>query len=403
MSGKPRYEITGEISRFDERDTVFSREAFLPGSPEEIEYHSRHPELIEVDSKLSRFIISKMEGGEEVDQLARSVYEANFIPPAALALPDMVDGTPEPGRISWNSREAAARIKEFGRRLGADDVRIGPLKQEWIYTHKGSRPFFREEYINPPYFRGFPEDYQGKLYGDPIELDHPTAISLAFRQEKEMTATGSTRAVDFEVGRIYALSALVSVQLARFIRALGWRARAHHLRNYLVLCVPVAVDSGIGELARCGYVVSRSLGANFRLVTVTTDMPLDYDDPVDLGMTDFCTKCEKCATNCPSGAIPRGEMVEVRGIRKWKLNPEACLLYWGKTGYTCSICQTVCPWTKPDNLFHRSIAATAVNVPWIRRALVMGDDLVYGARFRPARLPGWLTAGDSRTTGSSDR
>ena len=403
MAKGPAYEIIGEISRFDERDTVFSREALVPGSAEEIEYHRRNPGLSEVDARLSRFIISKMEGGEDVDRLARAVYESHFIPPAALALPGMVDGDPESPGIEWDREDASARIKEFGRRLGADDVRIGPLKKEWVYSHRGSRPFFGEGYINPPYFRGIPEGYSGRLYGDEIELDHPSAISLAFRQDRDMTATGSSRAVDFEVGRIYALSALVSVQLARFIRALGWKARAHHLRNYLVLCVPVAVDAGIGELARCGYIVSRSLGADFRLATVTTDMPLAYDAPVDLGMRDFCSKCEKCAINCPSGAIPRGEMTEVRGIRKWKLNPEACLLYWGRTGYTCSICQTVCPWTKPDNIFHRSVAAAAVNVPWIRRALALGDDIVYGARFRPARLPGWLNGAGGRTRESIDR
>ena len=403
MADEPTYEIVGEVARFDERDTVFSREALMPGSPGEIEYHRRNPDLAEVDAQLSKFIISKMDGGEDVDQLARAVYESHFIPPAALALPDMVDGTPEPSRIEWGRAEGSARIKEFARSLGADDVRIGPLRQEWVYSHKGSRPFFREGYVNPPYFRGIPEGYRGRLYGDSLELDHPTAISLAFRQDKAMTATGSTRAVDFEVGRVYALSSLVSVQLARFIRALGWRARAHHLRNYLVMCVPVAVDAGIGELARCGYVVSRRLGANFRLATITTDMPLAYDRPVDLGMQDFCSKCQKCATNCPSGAIPRGDMIEVRGVRKWKLNPEACLLYWGKTGYTCSICQTVCPWTKPDKIFHRSVAAAAVNVPWIRRALVLGDDVIYGATFRPAKLPGWLNAATGRTRESSDR
>jgi len=403
MPDEPTYEIVGEIERFDERDTVFSREALVPGSAGEIEYHRRNPGLAEVDSQLSKFILSKMDGSEDVDRLARAVYESHFIPPAALALPDMVDGTPESTRVEWDREDASVRIKEFARRLGADDVRIGPLRQEWVYSHKGSRPFFREEYVNPPYFSGIPEDYRGRLYGDSLELDHPTAISLAFRQDREMTATGSTRAVDFEVGRVYAHSALVSVQLARFIRALGWRARAHHLRNYLVMCVPVAVDAGIGELARCGYVVSRKLGANFRLATITTGMPLAYDSPVDLGMRDFCSKCRKCATNCPAGAIPGGDMIEVRGVRKWKLNPEACLLYWGKTGYTCSICQTVCPWTKPDNLFHRSVAAAAVNVPWIRRALVLGDDIVYGARFRPAHLPEWLRAAQRGTRGSSGR
>ena len=100
MSDGPGYEIVGKISRFDERDTVFSREALLPESAEEIEYHRLNPDLAEVDTRLARFIISKMEGGEDVDQLARAIYESHFIPPAALALPDMVDGTPGSSRIS---------------------------------------------------------------------------------------------------------------------------------------------------------------------------------------------------------------------------------------------------------------------------------------------------------------
>jgi reductive dehalogenase len=216
---------------------------------------------------------------------------------------------------------------------------------------------------------------------------------LAFRQDKDLIATGSTRAVDFEVGRIYAKSALASVQLARFIRSLGFPARAHHLRNYLIMLVPVAVDAGIGELARAGYVVSRTLGANFRLSCVTTDLPLVHDAPVDIGMQDFCNKCLKCATNCPSQAIPKGGQELVRGVWKWNLDEEACLLYWGRTGYTCGICSVVCPWTKPQNAFHRAVASLAVHIPWSRRGLVLGDDFVYGARFRPKPVPSWITEG----------
>lgn len=390
MAEEPTYEIEGEITRFDERDTVFSREALVEGSPQEGDYHRRHPERIEIDRRLARFIVSKMEGGGEVDRVARAIYEAHFMPPSALALPDMVDGEAEGEGIGWSPGEGARRIKEFARLVGADDVRIGPLRPEWVYSHRGSRPFFDEDYVNRPYFQGRPEGYQGAGYGDGIELSHPAAISLAFGQDRELAATGATRAVDFEVGRVYAQSVLASVQLARFVRGLGYEARAHHLRNYLVLCVPVAVDSGIGELARCGYIVSRTLGANFRLSAVTTTMPLAFDPPVDLGIQDFCRKCRKCAVNCPSGAIPRGEKTVVRGVRKWAIDPEACLQYWGKTGYTCSICQAVCPWTKPQNLFHRTVAAAAVHIPAVRRALVLGDDVVYGARFRPKSLPAWL-------------
>jgi len=390
LSRKPTYRIEGPVERFDERDTVFSREALEPGSPEEIEYHSAHPEKKEIDDNLALFIRRKLEGKSRKDQLGRAVYDAFFTPPAALALPDMVDGDVVEEPVDWDPEEASKRIKEFARLLGADDVRIGPLREEWVYTHKGARPFFRDPYVNHPYFKGIPEGYQGAGYGEKIELKHAHAISMAFKQDAELVGTGSSIAVDFEVGRAYAQSVLASVQLARFIRALGYPARAHHLRNYLIMLVPVAVDAGIGELGRCGYVLSRKLGTNFRLSCVTTDMPLAHDEPVDLGVQDFCEKCRKCADNCPSGTIPRGEKTLVRGVWKWKLNEEACLSFWGKTGYTCSICQVVCPWTKPQTLFHRTVATIAVHVPWIRRALVFGDDVVYGKRFKPKRLPPWL-------------
>jgi reductive dehalogenase len=386
----PTYESENQITRFDERDTVFSREALVPGSPEEIDYHERHPEKREIDQRLARFIDAKMERDAGSDQIGRAIYESHFVSSSALALPDMVDGAPAGAQVVWSPEEASARIREYALSLGADDVRIGPLRPEWVYSHRGSRPFFRHPYVNLPYFTGIPDGYQGATYGEEITLTHRSAVSLAFRQDRDLTWTGATRGVEFDEGKIYARSVLASVQLARFIRALGYPARAHHLRNYLVILVPVAVDAGVGELARCGYVVSRKLGANFRLSCVTTDMPLVHDGPVDIGMQDFCEKCRKCAANCPSQAIPTGGKTLVRGVRKWKIDEEACLQYWGRVGYACAICQAVCPWTKPDSAFHRFVAALAVNAPPLRRALVVGDDLVYGRRFRPKPVPVWL-------------
>ncbi len=390
MVKKPTYRTEGEVERFDERDTVFSREGFVEGSPEEAEYHSRHPELAEIDRKLARFIKSKMEDGVPDDQLARAIYESHFISASAMALPGMVDGEPAGKDVRMDPSRASRMIKGYAEALGADDVRIGPLRPEWVYSHRGTRPFFSEGYRNLPYFKGIPKGYQGGRYGEKIALDHKNAITMAFGQELSRIRTGVGRAVDFEVGRVYAKSVLASVQLARFIRSLGYPARAHHMRNYLILAVPVAVDAGIGELARTGYLVSRKLGANFRLSTVTTDMPLRLDEPVDIGIQDFCEKCRKCARLCPSGAIEAGDKKLVRGVWKWKINPEACLSYWNKAGYTCSICQSVCPWTKPGNIFHELVAALAVNMPALRRALVIGDDVFYGRNFRPERDPEWI-------------
>jgi reductive dehalogenase len=283
----------------------------------------------------------------------------------------------------------ASRIKTLARRLGAHDVRIGPLNPAWVYSHRGTPPFFSKYRPNPPHFDGPPEGYRDLAYGDPIHIPHRFAIAMAFCQDLNIVRTGGTPISDFEVGRIYALSALTATQLAAYIRALGWPARAHHLRNYGVLVVPVAVDAGLGELGRCGYLIHPRLGANLRLACVTTDLPLELDPPVDLGVQHFCENCLKCATTCPSGAISAQEKVVVRGVRKWQMDPEKCLIYWGQLGSACTICQVVCPWSKPPTLPHRLVAQIAFAVPAAHRFLVWADDLVYGKEFRKAPPPAW--------------
>jgi len=392
---RPTYEVVGPLERFDERDNVFAREAYLPGSPEEREYHARHPELVEIDRRLARFIEEKIDNPPEVpeDPLNEAFYETTFGSVAPLAQPDAVDGPVNSYRVEVDPVEMARRIKAIARHLGAYLVRIGPLNPAWVYTHRGVRPFFEDYRDNPPLFTGVPEGYQGLKYSDPIEINHRYAISMAFPQNAALIRTTPSLVSDFEVGRVYAASALAAVELGKYIRALGYPARAHHLRNYGVLLVPVAVDAGLGELARCGYVINKELGANFRLACVTTDLPLAVDKPVDLGVQDFCEKCLKCADTCPSQAIPSGEKVEVRGVKRWQVDAEKCLLYWGSQGAACAICQVVCPWSKPPTLFHRSVAEIATRIPQARRFLIKADDLVYGAKYRPAPFPEWLRQG----------
>jgi reductive dehalogenase len=387
---RPTYKVVGELSRFDERDTVFARERLVAGSPEEQAYHAAHPELVKIDQRLATFIEAVSQPEASTSQMDAAFYRAAFDPVAGLALPDVVDGEVAPTRVERDPAEMSARIKALAHYLGADDVRIGPLNPAWVYSHRGTPPFFADYRPNLPHFDGLPEGYGDLAWGDPIEISHRYAISMAFAQERDFLGTGGTPFSDFEIGRVYAFSALVATHLAAYIRALGWPARAHHLRNYGVLVVPVAVDAGLGELARCGYLLHPRLGANFRLVCITTDLPLTLDPPVDLGVQDFCAKCLKCATTCPSGAIPRGDKVVVRGVHKWQIDPLKCLLYWGHLGSACSICQTVCPWSKPPTLPHRIVAQVAFNVPFARRFLVWADDRVYGARFRAASPPAWL-------------
>jgi reductive dehalogenase len=385
----PTYEIVGELSRFDERDTVFSRERLTPGSPEERAYHAAHPELVEIDRRIAAFIEAVNQPGKSACQVDTALYNASFGPIAGLALPDVVDGEVAPTQVEADPALMAARTKALARHLGADDVRIGPLNPAWVYSHRGTPPFFAHYRPNPPHFSGPPQGYGDLKWGDPVEIPHRHAIVMAFRQDLDLLRTSGTPFSDLEVGRAYALAALVATQLATYIRAIGWPARAHHLRNYGVLVVPVAIDAGLGELGRCGYLMHPRLGTNLRLACVTTDLPLALDPPVDLGAQETCAKCLKCADNCPSGAIPKGDKVVVRGVRKWQIDPVRCLLYWGHLGSACTICQVVCPWSRPPTLPQRIATQIAFHVPAARRFLVWADDLIYGARFRPAPPPAW--------------
>jgi len=388
---KPTYEVVGPLERFDERDAVFAREQMIPGSPEERAYHVMHPELVGVDRRLAAFTKGRADArSQEEDWMGAAFYSATFGPVAALAQPDMVDGPVSPQKVEGEPAEMARRVKKLARYLGADLVRIGPLNPAWVYSHRGRRPFFEGYRANPPLFVGIPDGYRDVKWGAPIEIPHQYAISMAFAQDNRLMRTNPSPVSNLEVGQVYARSALASVQLARYIRALGYSARAHHLRNYGVLVVPVAVDAGLGELARSGYLITKELGLNFRLACVTTDLPIALDRPVDLGIQDFCQKCLKCAENCPPRAIPRGDKVVVRGVRKWKLDDVKCLLYWRQIGSACAICQVVCPWSKPRTLFHRFVAEIAIRVPAARRFLVWADDLVYGANFEPRPEPDWV-------------
>lgn len=385
----PTYEVVGALSRFDERDNVFSRERLEPGSIEERAYHVAHPELVKIDRRIRAFIDAVNSPEESNSQVDAALYKAGFGPVVGLALPDVVDGEVAPTQVQADPAGMAARIKALALHLGADDVRVGPLNPAWIYSHRGTPPFFAGYRSNPPHFDGLPQGYRDLAWGDPVEVPHRYAISMAFAQDRDLLGTGGTPFSDLEVGRVYALGAMVATQLAAYIRALGWPARAHHLRNYGVLVVPVAVDAGLGELGRCGYLMHPWLGTNLRLACVTTDLPLALDPPVDLGFQDFCANCLKCATACPSGAIPTGEKVVVRGVRRWQIDPVKCLLYWSHLGSACTICQTVCPLSRPRTPLNRLLARVAFRLPAVRRFLVRLDDWVYGRDFRPAPPPAW--------------
>lgn len=170
------------------------------------------------------------------------------------------------------------------------------------------------------------------------------AISIAYPMNYgEMEYVTQPRG-GIETMRCYIEIARVAVALAEHIRSLGWPARAYS-ESSDVLHIPQAIESGLGQLGKHGSLINRELGANFRLATVLTDLPMMPDAPVDIGVDDLCLACQRCTNDCPPMAITDSKQM-VRGVEKWYVDFDKCIPYFVKTS-GCGICIQVCPWSVP--------------------------------------------------------
>ena len=244
--------------------------------------------------------------------------------------------------------------------------------------------FFRSDLVGicrlPPYAvytRSFPS-------GKPVELNHKYAIAILIDQDWK-TFRGSSGRDWISASQsfiAYSTSGFIACALAEYIRRLGYPARAHHARNYQVVVPPILLWAGLGEVCRIGDIVLNPfLGPRFKAAVVTTDLPLEPDKPIDFGLQDFCSKCGKCARECPSKSISSEGKVIYNGYETWPKSVERCtaMRVGNKHGSSCGTCIKVCPWNKPFTPFHRFVMWTVRNLPIARRLAIWGDDLLgYG-------------------------
>lgn len=359
---------TGPVPRVDERDMMFSREDYREGTPQYEEYYSRRPDLKDVDDRIRRLPELLAPGGLFYDPVRSTYADAMF--KVIDELLDMADGPvaqraedqprPDPERMS-------AVMKELTRDLGAAEVGITELDPSWIYSHVGRGP---------------------EPWGSEIDLKHRYAIVFCLEMDQQKVEQAPGVGITEESARQYLQEAIAAITIARHIRDMGFPARAQISgSNYQVMLPPLAVDAGLGELGRMGYFISHKLGSRVRLGAVTTDLPLISDSPDGArggGVREFCEVCKRCADSCPSGSIPDGDPVMVRGVQKWPMQVEPCVHYWRVLGTDCGMCMKVCPYSHPRTFVHQVIRLGIERSAFARRVAALGEDLFYG-RIRKGR------------------
>jgi len=373
--------IVSKGNRFDERMMVFARNRSLrPGSEQYDQFYTEHPELKQYDSK------RREKGGPlgKIGLIDRPYEDPNVAAllasisiPVNLCSPEIVKPHSHPllngKKIHLSPEEAATRVKGYATNIGADLVGIAKINPLWIYSHRGE--IFHENW---------------EEWGREIPADHKYAVVVAEEMSLDMIGPAPHTPSLVESMKNYAKGAYISAQLAAFIANLGYEATANHLRHYTAVLPPLAVDAGLGEVGRLGYLITKEFGPRIRLSAVTTNLPLISDKPVDIGVEDFCKFCKKCANCCPSQSIPHDdELKKFNGTLKWKLNDETCFGYWAKAGTDCCICMKVCPWSHARTFPHRLIVWLITRNKYVRRLFSVMDDIFYGQISIPKKAPKW--------------
>jgi ferredoxin len=350
---------------------MFARAFLEPGTERFEEYYRMRPRNRAPDDAFRREPGLLDPGSALFHPLAFPAADAAFW--TIEMLRPFVDGEVAASRSGLDPATVTRFLKRWTLELGAHSVGVTALKDYHLYTHVG----------------------RGQEYGRPVESDHTRALALTVEMDKEMVDRAPHGPTAMESAHQYLRCGAMAVQLADLLRRLGYGARAHVDGNYRVICPLVARDAGLGEIGRMGLLMTPRLGPRCRIAVVTTDFPLVFDVPErDLTVVDFCRRCRKCAEACPSRALPFGDAEEADGVRRWKIDADACFMLWCRLGTDCARCMAVCPYSHPGNALHNAVRWGIRNNPFFRSVAVRLDDLVYGRRPPPKALQAWLTLSD---------
>ncbi len=236
--------------------------------------------------------------------------------------------------------------------------------------------------------------YSHDATGAVIEPPHDQAISMIVDQGYETMegASGDDWISVAQSMRAYLRFSLLGGVIAQHLRNLGYSAKAHTVMDGEVLQPPLLLLSGLGEVSRIGEVILNPfLGPRLKSGVVTTDMPVAHDKPIDFGLQRFCESCNKCARECPSGAITAGPKLMFNGYEIWKSDSQKCATYRITTpgGAMCGRCMKTCPWNLEGLFAEKPFRWAAMNLPGAAPVLARLDDRLGRGGLNPVKKWWW--------------
>lgn len=274
-----------------------------------------------------------------------------------------------PERVAVEDPAAMAReVKRIARFFGADLCGITAVDARWHYATR----------VDVRDITDAPNDLPDGI---------TSVIVLGHQMEESLVATYPSALAGAATGRAYSHEAATVMQLAAYIRNLGYQAVAS--MNDTGLVIPYAVQAGLGEYGRNQMVITPEFGPRLRFSKIFTSLPLGHDGPKRPGVEKFCDICTKCADACPVKALPCGAPSfdapgpsAITGVKKWTSDAEKCFGFWASLASDCAICMRVCPFnrdfSKARHRLWRRLALSRL------RRVALWLDRKRGGRVKPA-------------------
>ena len=241
--------------------------------------------------------------------------------------------------------------------------------------------------------------YSHRQDGTEMPVAHPLAVSVMIDQGFDTMegASGDDWMSSAQSMRTYMRAGLVCGILGSHLRSLGFSATAHSAADSDVIQTPLVLLAGLGEVSRIGEtILNPFLGPRLKTGILTTDFPMQVDKPIDFGLQKFCGSCNKCARECPSGAISSGPKVMFNGYEIWKADVEKCTRYrvTNLGGSMCGRCMKTCPWNLAGLVREAPFRWAAMNFPFAAKWIAKFDDLVGRGKINPVKKWWWDVTND---------
>jgi ferredoxin len=173
-----------------------------------------------------------------------------------------------------------------------------------------------------------------KVYGK-----NAIVLGMEMKWDKIKEAPGAI--CEIEVFRVYKVLGDVTIELAEYMKDLGYKSEAHHPFGGKLLYGPHATATNLGIMGRNGLILTPEFGPRQRWSIITTDAEIPTTKEKDFSeLKEFCEKCGACVRECRGGSVLETPIEKENGVIT-HIDRSKCIQSILDNNY-CSYCLKIC-------------------------------------------------------------